>query len=198
MEEVSIDVLPGVKPWLVEWTRCSDSGRLCDCPGRSVRPRRREDHYEDDGAYFKENPHRALDDAHGRPGCAHRRARAKSLATAPVPGHPRGAEDVPVRPLVKPYQYKISGVTWGKSTTPSARSSRCRTTATGTATARRGRFLSAAIARMASRRRRCRRRRTGRSGRRSSCGRMICKVQGRWFMRATDASRGCSATWRAF
>ena len=50
MEEVSIDVLPGVKPWLVEWTRCSDSGGLCDCPGTIRYGHAGEKHhYEDDG-----------------------------------------------------------------------------------------------------------------------------------------------------
>ena len=116
MEEVSIDVLPGVKPWLVEWTRCSDAGELCDCPGTiryghagMMR------HYEDDGAYFKENPHvvrwmMRMGDPDEPTPCT----REKFGDRDPFPDIPEEEKMCLCAPLVMPYQYKISGVTWGQ------------------------------------------------------------------------------------
>ena len=116
MEEVSIDVLPGVKPWLVEWARCSDAGGLCDCPG-TIRYGHAgmKRHYEDDGAYFKENPHvvrwmMRMGDPDEPTPCT----REKFGDRDPFPDIPEEQKMCLCAPLVKPYQYKISGVTWGQ------------------------------------------------------------------------------------
>jgi hypothetical protein len=116
MEEVSIDVLPGVKPWLVEWNRCADSGGLCDCPG-TIRYGHAgmKEHYENDGAYFKENPHvvrwmMRMGDPDEPTPCT----RAKFGDRDPFPDIPEEEKMCLCAPLVKPYQYKISGVTWGQ------------------------------------------------------------------------------------
>ena len=111
-----IDVLPGVKPWLVEWTRCSDSGGLCDCPGTIRYGHAGEKHhYEDDGAYFKENPHvvrwmMRMGDPDAPTPCT----REKFGDRDPFPDIPEEEKMCLCAPLVKPYQYKISGVTWGQ------------------------------------------------------------------------------------
>ena len=116
MEEVSIDVLPGVKPWLVEGNRCSDSGGLCDCPGTIRYGHAGEKHhYEDDGAYFKENPHvvrwmMRMGDPDAPTPCT----REKFGDRDPFPDIPEEEKMCLCAPLVKPYQYKISGVTWGQ------------------------------------------------------------------------------------
>ena len=58
MEEVPIDVLPGVKPWLVRWEFCAQDGEDCDCSG-TIRYGHAGymDHYLNESQYFKENPH---------------------------------------------------------------------------------------------------------------------------------------------
>ena len=129
---------------------------------------------------------------------------AKSLATATLfPDIPEEQKMCLCAPLVKPYQYKISGVTWGQEYDSfgaffevSHDGDRYRDCAQKGAfcecdgTVRIGQ-PSHAVPQKAYR----------------SFWKEIFlqhddlhKVQGRWFMRATDASRGggCSATWRAF
>ena len=73
--------------------------RAVRLPGHDpVRPRRHDASLRGRRRVLQGEPaRRALDDAHGRPGCAHAVHARKVWRPRPVPGHPRGAEDVPVR-----------------------------------------------------------------------------------------------------
>ena len=117
MEEISIDNLPGVKPWLVQWDRCADAGGDCECPG-TIRYGHAgmKEHYENDGAYFKENPHVVRWMMRlGDPDVPTQCTRAKFGDRDPFPDIPDSEKFCLCAPLVKPYQFKISGVTWGTS-----------------------------------------------------------------------------------
>jgi hypothetical protein len=116
MEEVSIDVLPGVKPWLVKWEFCAQDGEDCDCPG-TIRYGHAGymEHYLNDSQYFKENPHvvRWL----MRMGYSDKPTECtveKFGDRDPFPDIPREDKICLCAAKVKPYQYKITGVTWGR------------------------------------------------------------------------------------
>ena len=118
MEEVSIDVLPGVKPWLVRWEHCADDGEDCDCGG-TIRYGHAgyRMHYENDGEYFKENPHvirwlMRMGNEDGSPTPCN----VKHFGDRdPFPDIPEEDKVCLCAEKVKPYQYKITGVTWGQT-----------------------------------------------------------------------------------
>ena len=116
MEEVSIDALPGVKPWLVRWDRCADHGQDCECPG-TIRYGHAgmKEHYENDSEYFKNNPHvvrwmMRAGDANVPTKCEG----SKFGDRDPFPDILDADKFCLCGPLVQPYQFKISGVTWGQ------------------------------------------------------------------------------------
>jgi hypothetical protein len=58
MEEVSVDLLPGVKPWEVEWKYCFKQGEVCECPIGTVRYGHagKAKHYVNGGKFFHSHP----------------------------------------------------------------------------------------------------------------------------------------------
>jgi len=123
MAQLSVDLLPGVKPWEVDWRYCSGQGEECTCKG-TIRYGHagKAEHYFDDGIFFHRRPNTVR--WMMRPGGGSGTSGEGSTSVMPVTCDATNFGDRDPFPEIREkvcqcaedlsvYQLKITGIDWG-------------------------------------------------------------------------------------